>query len=188
MPPEPHELEPAVVVAVACDDAHRFSKPTRDAITLVQDWGVEGDAHAGATVRHRSHAAREPHLPNLRQVHLLHAELFDEVAQDGYVVTPGSMGENVTTAGVDLLRLPTGTWLTLGDEAVVELTGLRSPCRQIDGLGRGLMARMVERLDDGTVRRKAGVMAVVRRGGVVRPGDEIRVHRPDGEHRPLQPV
>lgn len=187
MPLEPHDRAP-VVVAVASDDAHRFSKVLREEIVLVEGWGVDGDAHAGATVKHRSRAAREPDAPNLRQVHLLHAELFDEVADDGYVITPGSMGENVTTLGVDLLALPAGALLELGEDAVVEVTGLRNPCRQIDGLGRGLMGRMVGRRADGSVVRKAGVMAVVRRGGVVRAGDEIRVRLPDGDHRPLQPV
>lgn len=187
MPLEPHDRAP-VVVAVASDDAHRFSKVLREEIVLVEGWGVEGDAHAGATVKHRSRAAREPELPNLRQVHLLHAELFDEVADDSYVLTPGATGENVTTLGVDLLALPTGALLELGEDAVVEITGLRNPCRQIDGLGRGLMGRMVSRRPDGSVVRKAGVMAVVRRGGVVRAGDDVRVRLPDGEHRPLQPV
>lgn len=187
MPLEPHDRAP-VVVAVASDDAHRFSKVLREAITLVEGWGVEGDAHAGATVKHRSRAARDPQLPNLRQVHLLHAELFDDVADDGYVVTPGAMGENVTTSGVDILALPTGTLLELGQDAVVEVTGLRNPCKQIDGLGGGLMSRMVRRRADGSLERRAGVMAVVRRGGVVRPGDDIRVRVPDGDPRPLEPV
>nr|WP_297426668.1 MOSC domain-containing protein [uncultured Actinotalea sp.] len=187
MPLEPHDRSPAVV-AVASDDAHRFSKVLREEIVLVEGWGVEGDAHAGTTVKHRSRVARDPDEPNLRQVHLLHAELFDEVADDGYVVVPGAMGENVTTLGVDLLALPAGALLELGEDAVVEITGLRNPCKQIDGLGRGLMGRMVSRRRDGSVVRKAGVMAVVRRGGVVRAGNEVRVRLPDGEHRPLEPV
>jgi MOSC domain-containing protein YiiM len=187
MPLEPHDRAP-VVVAVASDDAHRFSKVVREEILLVEGWGVEGDAHAGATVRHRYDRRKEPDRPNLRQVHLLHAEMFDEVADDGYDVAPGAMGENVTTRGVDLLALPTGALLELGQDAVVEITGLRTPCRQIDALGAGLMGRLVGRREDGTLVRKAGVMAVVHRGGVVRAGDEIRVRLPDGEHRPLQPV
>lgn len=187
MPLEPHDRSP-VVVAVASDDDHRFSKVVRDEITLVEGWGVEGDAHAGPTVMHRYDRRKEPDRPNLRQVHLLHAELLDDVADDGYAVTPGAMGENVTTLGVDLLALPTGTLLELGPDAVVEVTGVRNPCHQINGLAPGLMGRMVSRRDDGTVVRRAGVMAVVHRGGVVRAGDEIRVRLPDGEHRPLQPV
>ncbi|EYR63723.1 molybdenum cofactor biosysynthesis protein [Actinotalea ferrariae CF5-4] len=187
MPLDPHDRSP-VVVAVASDDAHRFSKVVREEITLVEGWGVDGDAHAGPTVMHRYDRRKEPERPNLRQVHLLHAELLDEVADDGYRVTPGAMGENVTTLGVDLLALPTGTLLELGEDAVVEVTGLRNPCKQIDALGVGLMGRMVSRRADGSLVRKAGVMAVVRRGGVVRAGDEIRVRLPDGEHRPLAPV
>ncbi|WP_246130986.1 MOSC domain-containing protein [Cellulomonas aerilata] len=175
-------------MSVSRDDAHRFSKPVVDAITLVEGWGVEGDVHAGRTVRHRSRRAREPELPNLRQVHLLHEEVLDDVAGRGFRVAPGEMGENVTTRGVLLLALPVGTVLGLGPDASVELTGLRNPCRQIDGLAPGLMREMVGRDARGDVVRRAGVMAVVRTGGVVRPGDPVTVSLPDGPHRPLGPV
>jgi hypothetical protein len=184
----PHPDSPPVVVSVSRDDGHRFSKPTVEEITLVEDWGVEGDAHAGRTVRHRSRRARDPELPNLRQVHLLHEELFDDVADRGFRVAPGEMGENVTTRGVLLLGLPTGTVLQLGAHASVELTGLRNPCVQIDRFAPGLMREVLGRDADGGVVRKAGVMAVVRSGGVVRPGDPITVHLPDGPHRRLEPV
>jgi hypothetical protein len=176
---------PGRVVAVARDDAHRFSKPVVDSITLLADHGVEGDAHAGATVRHRSDRRRRPERPNLRQVHLLHGELFDQVAADGFVVEPGQLGENVTTRGVPLLDLPEGTVLRLGEHAAVRVTGLRNPCTQIDGLAPGLMARMLPRDADGTVRRLTGVMSVVLVPGVVRAGDAIVVELPPAPHVPL---
>ena len=175
------------VAAVALDAAHRFSKGTVEAIRLVEGIGVEGDAHAGVTVQHRSRIARDPSRPNLRQVHLIHAELLDEVGADGFTVPPGAMGENITTRGVDLLGLPTGAVLELGDEAEVEVTGLRNPCTQIDGYAPGLLQRMVGRAPDGSVVRRAGVMSVVLRGGVVAAGDRIRVRLP-ADRRPLQPV
>ena len=178
----------AVVVSVSSDPAHRFSKQQCDSITLIAGIGVEGDAHSGRTVQHRSRVARDPSAPNLRQVHLIHSELFDEVEAKGFAVQPGQLGENVTTIGVDLLSLPTGTVLHLGDRAVVEITGLRNPCSQIDELQHGLMRELVTRDEHGQVTRKAGVMSVVLRSGVVRSGDRIRVELPDEPHRPLQPV
>ena len=176
------------VVAVSRDDAHRFSKPTVDAITLVAGLGVEGDAHAGATVQHRYDARRRPSAPNLRQVHLLDAELLAGLDAAGRPVGPGELGENVTTAGLDLLALPVDTVLRLGPDAAVRLTGLRTPCRLIDGLAPGLMRQMVGRGPDGTVERRAGVMSVVLTGGVVRPGDAVAVELPAGAHRALAPV
>jgi MOSC domain-containing protein YiiM len=173
---------------VSKDGEHRFSKPLVDAVTLVAGWGIEGDAHAGTTVQHRSRVARDPSQPNLRQVHLLHAELFDEVAEAGFSVEPGQMGENVTTSGIDLLGLPEGAVLHLGDDASVQVTGLRNPCQQINGFEPGLLRAVLGRAEDGTVERKGGVMSVVLTGGTVRPGDRIRVELPAGERRPLQPV
>lgn len=176
------------VIAVARDDAHRFAKPIRESITLVAGYGVDGDAHAGATVQHRSRVARDATAPNLRQVHLIHAELFDEVGGAGFDVAPGDLGENITTVGVDLLALPRGARLRLGAEAVVEVTGLRNPCVQIEGRARGLMKQLVRVADDGTTERLAGIMSVVLVGGIVRPGDPIDVVLPDGVHDPLGPV
>jgi len=175
-------------VAVSRDDAHRFSKPTRESITLIAGLGVEGDAHAGVTVQHLSRIARDPTTPNLRQVHLIHAELFDDMAERGHAVAPGGLGENVTTAGVDLLGLARGTRLELGDEAVIEITGLRNPCAQINGVSEGLMKELVFVDDAGDTVRLAGVMSIVLRGGTVRPGDGIRVIPPAGSHEPLRPV
>lgn len=176
------------VLSVSSAATHEFSKQARDEITLLEGLGVEGDAHQGRTVQHRSRVAKDPTQPNLRQVHLIHSELFDEVGRDGFAVRPGELGENITTVGVDLLSLPTGTVLRLGEHAVVELTGLRNPCVQIDGLQSGLMRRLVLRDDDGTVIRKAGVMGVVLHSGVVRPSDAIGIELPGGPHRPLEPV
>lgn len=176
------------VVAVSRSGSHTFSKPNEGSIRLVAGLGVEGDAHAGETVKHRSRVARDPSQPNLRQVHLIHAELFDELAAKGFEVEPGALGENVTTRGIDLLGLPRGTRLRIGDQAVVEITGLRNPCAQIDGLKPGLMAAVLARDDDGNLVRKAGIMGIVVTGGEVRPGDAIRVELPAGEHDRLEPV
>ena len=180
-------MEPRVV-SVAVSATHSFSKPPADAIELVAGFGVRGDAHAGATVRHRYLVRKDPDAPNLRQVHLVHRELFDELAAKGFSVAPGDIGENVVTSGVDLLRLPVGTRLRLGDEAVVELTGLRNPCAQLDSFQPGLMAAVLGRTPEGAPVRKSGVMSVVLRGGVVRPGDAIRVELPAGLRRALEPV
>jgi MOSC domain-containing protein YiiM len=179
---------PGVVVGVSADDAHQFSKRTRDAVRLVVGLGVEGDAHAGATVQHRSRVRRDPSQPNLRQVHLLAAELHDELRTAGFQVGPGQLGENVTTRGVDLLGLPTGTRLRLGDDAEVEITGLRNPCTQIERFRPGLLGQVARRDDTGALERRAGVMAVVTVGGLVRPGDQVAVQLPAGPRRPLEPV
>ncbi len=165
-----------------------MSKPNEERIRLLPGLGVEGDAHLGETVKHRSRVRRDPSQPNLRQVHLLHAELHDELRGAGFDLVPGEMGENVTTCGVDLLALPTGSRLRLGPAAVVEVTGLRNPCTQLDGLRPGLMAATLDRDDDGGLVRRAGVMAVVLAGGEIRPGDSIRVELPPGPPRPLKPV
>ncbi|MQA25079.1 MAG: MOSC domain-containing protein [Micromonosporaceae bacterium] len=177
-----------MVTAVSLSATHTFSKPTCDSIRLLPGLGVEGDAHSGATVKHRSRVARDPSQPNLRQVHLIHAELHAELRAAGFAVGPGQMGENVTTEGVDLLGLPTCTRLRLGPAAVIEVTGLRNPCVQLNGLQDGLMAAVLDRAPDGTVVRKSGVMAVVLTGGVVRPGDRIGVELPAQPHRPLDRV
>jgi MOSC domain-containing protein YiiM len=163
-------------------------KPTEPSIRLLAGLGVEGDAHAGATVKHRSRVKRDPTVPNLRQVHLIHAELHDELARAGFTLAPGQMGENITTRGVDLLGLPTGARLHLGATAVIEITGLRNPCAQLDGIQSGLMAATLDRDAHGGLIRKAGVMAVVHAGGEVRAGDPIRVELPPVPHRALQPV
>ncbi len=176
------------ILSVSAASAHGFSKRPAPEIALVAGLGVAGDAHAGETVKHRSRVARDPTQPNLRQVHLLHAELFDELAAQGFALKPGDIGENVLTRGVDLLALPAGTILRLGETAEVALTGLRNPCYQLDDFAPGLMKATLGRAEDGSLIRKAGVMAVVRAGGVVRPGDAIAVTLPLGEHVRLAPV
>lgn len=176
------------VLAVCRSGRHGFSKPPALQVRLVAGLGVEGDAHAGATVRHRSRVARDPTQPNLRQVHLIHAELFDELAAGGFAVGPGDVGENITTRGVDLLALPAGARLRLGETAVVEITGLRNPCTQLDSFQPGLMQAVLGRDTAGEPVRKCGVMAIVVKGGEVQAGDPIAVELPAGEHRRLRVV
>ncbi|MGO1076093.1 MOSC domain-containing protein [Inquilinus sp. CA228] len=178
----------AVVTAVGLSPTHSFSKPLLDAIRLLAGLGVEGDAHLGVTVKHRSRVKVDPTQPNLRQVHLIQGELHDELAAAGFTVVPGDLGENVTTRGIDLLGLPTGAKLRLGAEAVVEITGLRNPCSQIDGFQQGLLKLVVGRDEAGNLVRKAGVMGIVLAGGTVRPGDPIGVELPPEPHRPLERV
>jgi MOSC domain-containing protein YiiM len=178
----------AVVTAVSRSAGHTFSKVAQPAVRLLAGLGVEGDAHAGVTVKHRSRVARDPSQPNLRQVHLIHGELHDELRAAGFTVGPGDLGENVTTSALDLLALPTGTRLHFGDAAVVELTGLRNPCVQLDRFQHGLTAAVLDRDAEGELIRKAGVMAVVVAGGEVRPGDPITVELPAGPHRALRVV
>ena len=177
-----------VVVAVSRGATHAFSKQNQGRIRLLAGHGVEGDAHLGETVKHRSRVRQDPTRPNLRQVHLIHAELHDELRTAGFDVSAGQMGENVTTRGVDLLGLPTGAKLKLGDGAVVEVTGLRNPCAQLNGFQPGLMEAVLDRDERGNLVRKAGIMGVVLVGGEVCPGDRIRVELPTGPHRPLERV
>ncbi|MGW7052831.1 MOSC domain-containing protein [Streptomyces sp. NPDC054887] len=176
------------VTAVSSNGEYAFTKPNRDSVTLLAGLGVEGDVHAGTTVKHRSRVAQDPTRPNLRQVHLIHEELFAELSRAGFAVRPGDLGENVTTSGIDLLGLPEGTLLHLGAEAVVEVTGLRNPCLQIEAFQQGLLKQVVGRDAQGEVVRRAGIMSVVRAGGAVRPGDRIEVVLPAEPHRPLERV
>jgi MOSC domain-containing protein YiiM len=176
------------VEAVGASPGHTMGKPNRLAVQLVAGLGVAGDAHSGATVKHRSRVKRDPTQPNLRQVHLIAAELHEELLERGLTVTAGQMGENITTRGLDLLALPIGTCLRLGDDAVVELTGLRNPCKQLDGVQPGLMEAVLDRDAAGNLVRRAGVMGVVITGGKVRPGDVIAVELPAPPRRPLEPV
>jgi MOSC domain-containing protein YiiM len=176
------------VVAVSRDAFHHFSKSNELWIRLLAGLGVEGDAHSGPTVKHRSRVARDPNQPNLRQVHLLHTELLTELQAKGFAISAGQIGENILTEGVDLLGLGTGARLHLGADSVVEITGLRNPCVQLDRFRKGLMAAVFDRDADGGLVRKAGVMGIVLNSGEVRPGDPIRVELPEGPHRPLMPV
>lgn len=176
------------VAAVSSSGEYTFTKPTRNSITLLPGLGVEGDVHAGVTVKHRSRVAQDPTQPNLRQVHLIHQELLAELGEQGFAVAPGQLGENITTTGIDLLGLPAGALLRIGEEAVVRVTGLRNPCLQIDGFQEGLLKKVVSRDEAGNIVRRAGIMSVVQAGGVVRPGDPITVELPDEPHQPLDRV
>lgn len=178
----------ATVLSVSRNDRHSFSKPTQSSIRLLAGLGVEGDAHLGTTVKHRSRVAKNPNEPNLRQVHLIHVELYDELATKGFIVASGEMGENITTRGIDLLGLPRGTRLHLGRDAVVEVTGLRNPCVQIDRFQTGLLAACLSKDDAGRVIRKSGVMSIVIAGGDVKPGDAITIELPSGAREPLDVV
>lgn len=177
-----------IVTAVSRSGNHTFSKNNETSIKLLTGLGVEGDAHLGTTVKHRSRVAKDPNQPNLRQVHLIHAELHDELNASGFNVGAGQMGENITTRGVDLLGLPTGTLLKIGDFAVVEVTGLRNPCKQLDDFQDGLMSAVLAHDDHGALIRKSGVMGVVLSDGFVRPGDRILIDLPEQPHRHLETV
>ena len=177
----------AEVLAVASRKGHGVGKTAQLSIRLVAGQGVAGDAHCGERVKHRSRARFNPLLPNLRQVHLIHAELFEELAEHGFEIAPGQMGENITTVGIDLLSLPLDTHLRIGN-AVIGLTGLRNPCIQLERMRAGLMAACLDRDVDGALVRKAGVMGIVVHGGDVKPGDTIIVELPDSAHIPLKPV
>ncbi len=178
----------ATVTSVSLSGTHGFCKPTQPLIRLLAGLGVEGDAHMGATVRHRSRVARDPGQPNLRQVHLIHAELHDELRAAGFRVGPGDMGENITTRGIDLLALLRGAVLRFEEGARIEVTGLRNPCRQLDDFQAGLTAAVLDRSPEGRLIRKAGIMGVVLGGGVIRPGTAIEIELPPPPHLALDRV
>lgn len=175
----------ATVLAVSLSPTHRMRKNNHPGIYVVQGIGVEGDAHAGTTVKHRSRVRQNPNKPNLRQVHLIHSELFDELQTRGYAIEPGRLGENITTRGIDLLALPTGTRLRIGQDAILEVTGLRNPCVQMDEIQPGLMNAVLERDASGGLVRKAGIMSIVVANGSIVPGDPISIELPAEPHRPL---
>ena len=177
-----------IVTAVSVSKNHTFSKFNENSIKLLTGLGVEGDAHLGKTVKHRSRVSKDPTQPNLRQVHLIHSELHEELKDAGFDISPGQMGENITTSGINLLRLPTDTLLYLGNQAVVKVTGLRNPCAQLNGLKPGLMAAVLDKDENGNLIRKAGIMSVVIEEGEVKPGDAIKVKFPPKPHQPLDRV
>jgi MOSC domain-containing protein YiiM len=182
------EFPPAVVTAVSRGAVHQFTKPVQDAIRLLAGLGVEGDAHLGVTVKHRSRVAKDPTQPNLRQVHLIHEELFDELNAAGFQLAPGLIGENITTRGIDLLGLPQGARLHIGDAAIIGVTGLRDPCRQLNDFRPGLMQAVLGRDEQGNLVRKAGIMGVVIAGGEIRAGDSIKVELLAEPHQRLERV
>ncbi len=175
------------VVAVSRSATHTMSKPNVESIRILKGLGVEADAHQGVTVKHRSRVARDPSQPNLRQVHLIHQELLEEVAAKGFSVVSGQLGENITTQGLDLLELPKGTILQIGT-VQLEVTGLRNPCLQIDGLQNGLLKAVLENKANGELIRKAGIMTIVLAGGEVRAGDNITTILPLEPYQKLEVV
>lgn len=177
-----------IVTAVSISQNHTFSKLNQNSINLITGLGVAGDAHLGEKVKHRSRVAKDPSQPNLRQVHLIHSELHEELKDAGFKILPGQMGENITTNGIDLLALPTDTLLYLGDKAIVKITGLRNPCAQLDRFQSGLMAAVLDKDEEGNIIRKAGIMSIVIQGGEVKPGDTIKVKLPCELHKPLDRV
>lgn len=176
------------VAAVARDGTHRFSKQPAPEVRVIAGLGIEGDAHQGTTVKHRSRVAVDPTRRNLRQVHLIPIELFAELQQKGFAVHPADLGENITTEAIALLSLPRGTLLRIGASAVLEITGLRNPCIRIEHFQPGLLKAVIDRGPNGEVILKAGVMSIVREGGIVRPGDTIEVEWPSTPHLPLERV
>ena len=175
------------VIAVASDSAHNVIKPVRESIKLIAGFGIEGDAHAGEKIQHRYDKKRNPEAPNLRQVHLMHAELFDQMAELGMSVKPGQMGENITTRNIDILGVPRGTHLKIGD-AIIEITGLRNPCKHLNKVAVGLMAACISRYEDGAIFPQSGVMGIVIAGGEIKAGDDIQIITPEGPHHRLEPV
>ncbi len=178
----------ASVVALHVSEWHSFSKQNVGELELIAGVGVAGDAHAGPLVQHRSRVAADPTQPNLRQVHLIAGELFEALAAAGHQVSPGDLGENVTTEGVELHDLPVGSVIRLGETALIAVTGLRNPCAQIESFQPGLLQQVSYRDGTGALVRRAGIMGVVVLGGVVLVGDRIEVQPPPGPARPLERV
>lgn len=178
----------ATVIAVSRNPTHNMSKPNQESIFLLEGLGIQDDAHCGSTVKHRSRVAQDPSQPNLRQVHLIHKELFDKLAEKGFSVSPGQLGENITTCDIDLLSLPKNTILKIGEYAKIQVTGLRNPCVQLDGIQPGLMNAVLDRDENGDLVRKAGIMGVVLASGQIRAGDRIIVEYPDEPFEKLQRV
>jgi MOSC domain-containing protein YiiM len=177
------------IFAISRAAQHGFSKQPQPSLRLIAGEGIEGDAHRGVTTQHLYLKRKDPTLPNLCQVHLIASELLEELAVKGFALEPGELGENILTSGIELLALPRGTLLHLGQEAIVEVTGLRTPCSQIDGHRKGLQEHLWgERDATGKRPRRAGIMSIVLSGGVIHPNDAIRVTLPPGPHQPLGPV
>ena len=178
----------AKVIAVSKSATHTMSKENQEAIMLLEGLGVEGDAHLGETVKHRSRVAQDPTQPNLRQVHLIHSELFEKLKEKGFEVSAGQIGENITTKGIDLLDLPKGSQLLIGDNAVIEITGLRNPCNQLNGIQEGLMQAVIDKDDNGNLIRKAGIMGIILASGIVKPEDIIQIRLPEKPYQVLERV
>lgn len=177
-----------IVIAVSVSSTHSFQKFEQKSIQLIAGIGIKGDTHAGKTVQHRSRVAKNPNQPNLRQVHLIHSELHTELNNSGFNISPGDMGENITTQGIDLLGLPKDTRLHIGNKAIVQITGLRNPCAQLNNFQSGLMAAVLDKDEKGNIVRKAGVMSIVIADGIVKTGDNIRIELPPQPHQKLEKV
>lgn len=177
----------AKVIALSKSASHTLKKENYNSLELLKGLGVNGDAHMGKNVKHRSRVARNPYQLNLRQVHLIHGELLEELKTNGYHIIPGQMGENITTSGIDLLSLPKDTILKIGVSSI-QITGLRNPCYQLDGIQPGLMKAVLDKDADGNLIRKAGVMAIVLEGGTIETGDEISIEYPEKPHQALEKV
>ncbi|BDS12158.1 MOSC domain-containing protein [Aureispira anguillae] len=176
------------VVALSKRASHQISKINHTQLKLLEGIGVEGDVHAGKTVKHRSRVAIDPNQPNLRQVHLIHSELFEELLSKGFQISAGQMGENITTQGIKLLELPKDTLLYIGEQAIVKITGLRNPCHQLNGLQEGLLKAVLDKDEQGNLIRKAGIMGIVLRGGSIALDDVIRIELPPLPFLPLERV
>jgi MOSC domain-containing protein YiiM len=177
----------ATIIALSKSSTHTMRKFNENSLNLLTGLGVEDDAHNGVTVKHRSRVAQDPTQPNLRQIHLIHSELHDELKAKGFNVAYGQMGENITTRGIDLLDLPRGTLLKIGD-AVIEITGLRNPCAQLNGIQDGLMHAVLGRDEQNNLIRKAGIMGIVLNGGTIKVQDSIHVELPSAPFIPLERV
>jgi MOSC domain-containing protein YiiM len=179
-----HDSKESSVVAVHRKEEYGVFKEIQESVHLVKGFGVQGDAHMGTLVQHRYNKKQNPNQPNLRQVHLIQAELFDDLKELGLIVKPGEMGENITTRNIDIINLPLDTKLHLGDSAILQLTGLREPCGQLNTVQKGLKNAVL----DESGKSRVGVMSVVLRGGAVKADDLIRVELPSEPHQDLQPV
>ena len=164
-----------IVAGVFVSGGHTFSKSERYSVTLLQGLGIEGDAHCGSTVQHLSDRKKNSTRSNLRQLHLIQSELIEELNATGFDVRPGDLGENITTGQIDLPALPQGTLLRIGDTAVVEITGLRTPCFKIERFRKGLRSAVTEHRHGGPATLKGALMAIVVAGGVVNRDDRIGV-------------
>ncbi len=176
------------VIAVCSRDAHLFSKENREEIELIKNFGINGDAHAGMYVKHRSRVKKNPKQLNLRQVHLIPIELLNEMKQHRYDLHPGDLGENITTSGIDLINLPLNSQINIGEEVVLEVKGLRDPCKQIEAFKEGLLKKMITKDADGNLIRKTGIMTIVLGGGIVKPNDKIEVVLPKKPYHKLEVV
>jgi MOSC domain-containing protein YiiM len=173
------------VKSVSKSLSHTFSKNVVGQIKLIEGLGVEDDVHLGKTVKHQYLAKKYPTSANLRQVHLIHYELIEELNENGFSVSDGDLGENITTIGIDLLNLPTDTILKIGNEAVVKITGLRNPCVQLDMFQKGLLKAVIEKDENGNVIRKCGIMGIVIKSGIVRIDDAIEIIFPQKPFKKL---